>query len=57
MALKGKKLHPDGIQGIRGFAMAYKGLATFTMAYKELALLRILHIELIQYLVNICILA
>jgi hypothetical protein len=30
MVLKGKKLHPNSIQGIRGFAMAYKGLATFT---------------------------
>jgi hypothetical protein len=37
MALKGKKLHPDGIQEIRDFAMAYKGLATFAMVYKELA--------------------
>jgi hypothetical protein len=35
MALKGKKLHPNGIQEIRGFAMAYKGLATFIMTYKE----------------------
>jgi hypothetical protein len=35
MSLKGKKLHPDGIQEIRCFTMAYKGLATFTMAYKE----------------------
>jgi hypothetical protein len=38
MSLKGKKLHLDGIQGIRDFVMAYKGLATFTIAYKELAL-------------------
>jgi hypothetical protein len=37
MALKGKKLHPDDIQGIRGFAMVYKGLAIFAIAYKELA--------------------
>jgi hypothetical protein len=37
MALKGKKLHPDGIQEIRDFVMAYKGLATFAMVYKELA--------------------
>jgi hypothetical protein len=37
MALKDKKLHPDGIQGIRGFTMAYKGLATFAWAYKKLA--------------------
>jgi hypothetical protein len=34
--LKGKKLHPDNIQDIRGFVMGYKGLATFTMAYKAL---------------------
>jgi hypothetical protein len=38
MALKGKKLHPDDIQGIRDFAMAYKGPTTFAMAYKELSL-------------------
>jgi hypothetical protein len=31
MVLKGKKLHADGIQGIRGFAMDYKDLAAFTM--------------------------
>jgi hypothetical protein len=47
MALKGKKLHPDGIQWIRDFAflkkkirdfmIAYKGLATFAITYKELA--------------------
>jgi hypothetical protein len=37
MALKGKKLHPDDIQEIRDFVMAYKGLATFAMVYKELA--------------------
>jgi hypothetical protein len=37
MALKGKKLHPDDIQGIRGFTIAYKGLATAVMVYKELA--------------------
>jgi hypothetical protein len=37
MALKGKKLHPDGIQEIRDFAMTYKGLATFVVVYKELA--------------------
>jgi hypothetical protein len=36
MALKGKKLHPDDIQEIRNFAMAYKDLATFAMTYKEL---------------------
>jgi hypothetical protein len=38
MSLKGKKLYPDGIQGIRDFVMTYKGLATFAIAYKELAL-------------------
>jgi hypothetical protein len=38
MSLKGKKLYPDGIQGIRNFVMTYKGLATFAIAYKELAL-------------------
>jgi hypothetical protein len=38
MVMKGKKLHPDNIQEIRGFAMIYKGLATFTMTYKEWAL-------------------
>jgi hypothetical protein len=38
MALKGKKLHPDDIQGIRDFVMAYKGPTTFAMAYKELSL-------------------
>jgi hypothetical protein len=38
MALKGKKLHPDDIQRIRDFTMAYKGLATFVISYKELAL-------------------
>jgi hypothetical protein len=37
MALKGRKLHPDGIHGIRGFAMAYNGPATLAMTYKELA--------------------
>jgi hypothetical protein len=37
MALKSKKMHPDGIQEIRDFAMAYKGLATIAMVYKELA--------------------
>jgi hypothetical protein len=37
MALKGKKLHPDDIQGIRGFVMVYKGLTTFVMTYKKLA--------------------
>jgi hypothetical protein len=37
MTLKGKKLHPDDIQGIRDFTMAYKDLATFAIAYKELA--------------------
>jgi hypothetical protein len=36
MALKGKKLHPDSTQEIRGFAMAYKDLAIFAMTYKEL---------------------
>jgi hypothetical protein len=39
MTLKGKKLHPDDIQEIRDFAMAYKGLTLFAMAYKEFALL------------------
>jgi hypothetical protein len=38
IALKGKKLHPDDIQEIRGFTMTYKGLATFTMTYKKLTL-------------------
>jgi hypothetical protein len=38
MALKGKKLHSDDIQGITGFVMAYKGLAIFTTTYKELTL-------------------
>jgi hypothetical protein len=38
MALKRKKLHSDGIQGIRDFAMSYKRLATFAMTYKELVL-------------------
>jgi hypothetical protein len=38
MALKGKKLHPNDIQGIKGFTIAYKGLATFTMSYKDLIL-------------------
>jgi hypothetical protein len=38
VTLKGKKLHPDDIQGIRDFAMAYKDLATFAMTYKELTL-------------------
>jgi hypothetical protein len=37
MALKGEKLHPNDIQGIRDFAIAYNGLATFVIAYKELA--------------------
>jgi hypothetical protein len=36
MALKDKKLHPNDIQGIKDFAMAYNDLATFTVAYKEL---------------------
>jgi hypothetical protein len=36
IALKGKKLHPNDIQGIRDFVMAYNGLTTFVMAYKEL---------------------
>jgi hypothetical protein len=35
MTLKGKKLHPNDIQEIRGFVMTYKGLATFAMTYKE----------------------
>jgi hypothetical protein len=38
MALKGKKLHLNDIQGIKGFTIAYKGLATFTMSYKDLIL-------------------
>jgi hypothetical protein len=38
MALKSKKLHPSDIQGIKGFAIVYKGLATFMIAYKEWAL-------------------
>jgi hypothetical protein len=38
MALKGKKLHPNDIHGIKGFTIAYKGLATFTMSYKDLIL-------------------
>jgi hypothetical protein len=38
IVLKGKKLNPDSIHGIRGFMMIYKGLATFTVAYKELTL-------------------
>jgi hypothetical protein len=37
MSPKVKKLHPDGIQGIRDFVMAYMSPATFAMAYKELA--------------------
>jgi hypothetical protein len=37
IALKGKKLHPNDIQGIRDFTMAYNGLTTFIMTYKELA--------------------
>jgi hypothetical protein len=37
MTLKGNKLHPDGIQEIRGFMMAHQGMMTFTMAYKELS--------------------
>jgi hypothetical protein len=40
MALKDKKLHPNGIQWIRDCTMAYKGLATFIMAYKKLTLLK-----------------
>jgi hypothetical protein len=38
MAVKGNKLYPDDIHGIRYFTMAYKGLVTFVIAYKELAL-------------------
>jgi hypothetical protein len=40
MALKGKKLHLNDIQGIRGFVMVYNGLATFAITYRELTLHR-----------------
>jgi hypothetical protein len=49
MALKGNKLYPDGIQGIRGFAMAYKDLTTFAIAYKELSLLFLYAMFLFSY--------
>jgi hypothetical protein len=37
MVLKGNTLHPDDMQGIRGFVMPYKDMATFAMTYKELS--------------------
>jgi hypothetical protein len=45
MTLKGKKLYPKDIHGIRGFAMTYKGLVTFTMTYKELTKKKLCHVE------------
>jgi hypothetical protein len=38
MVLKGKKLHPDGVPGIKSFVIAYKDLTTLKMTYKELTL-------------------
>jgi hypothetical protein len=48
MTLKGKKLYPKDIHGIRGFAMTYKGLVTFTMTYKELTKKNYVTLSLLQ---------